>query len=237
MGFDDSRPRPVVSVAEHGEGVTSVDQVAAFGVAALVLIVIPGPSVVFAIGRALSFGRGVALASVFGNALGLFTIVMVLAMGLGVVVQKSVVVFAISKIAGAAYLVWLGIDAFRRRKAFFARDRNGATVRGNMNWTRVVRQGYIVGVSNPKGFVIFAAVLPQFVDRGAGHVQLQLLMLGLLAVAIGLLTDSAWALLAGQLRAWFSGSPRRGETVGAMGGISMVGLGVGLALSGHRPES
>jgi threonine/homoserine/homoserine lactone efflux protein len=80
--------------------------------------------------------------------------------------------------------------------------------------------------------MILAAVLPQFVDRGTGHVQLQLLLLGLLAFAIGLVSDSTWALVASQLRQWFVRSPRRGEAVGAVGGASMIGLGVGLALTG-----
>ena len=101
-----------------------------------------------------------------------------------------------------------------------------------MTWRRAIRQGYVVGVSNPKGYMILAAVLPQFVDRGAGHVQVQLLMLGLLAFGIGMVSDSTWALVASQLRSWFVRKPRRSEAMGAVGGASMIGLGVGLALTG-----
>ena len=94
-----------------------------------------------------------------------------------------------------------------------------------------MRQGFVVGVSNPKAFMIFAAVLPQFIDRGQGHVQTQMVLLGLLAFVIGLGSDSVWALLASRLRTWFNASPRRGEAMGAVGGVSMIGLGVG-----HRAD-
>lgn len=210
----------------------SVDQILAFGLAAFIIIVIPGPSVVFTVGRALAYGRGVALATVVGNTLGLVTIVVLVALGLGVIVQESILVFTVLKLGGAAYLVWLGFEAFRRRKEFLAHD--GAEVLGSaMTWARAIRQGYVVGASNPKGYMMLAAVLPQFVDRGAGQVQLQMLLLGLLATTIGLLSDSLWAVIAAQLRQWFNRSPRRGEAMGAAGGLSMIGLGVGLAVSGE----
>ena len=208
----------------------TLDQLLAFGVAAVVLIAIPGPSVVFVIGRALAYGRGVALASVAGNSLGLLTIVVLVAFGLGVVVQESIVVFHVLKLAGAAYLVYLGVEAVRRRKEFLAQPSGAAGAA--MTWRRAIRQGYVVGVSNPKAYMILAAVLPQFVDRSAGHVQVQLLLLGLLAFGIGMVSDSTWALIASQLRSWFVGRPRRGEAMGAIGGVSMIGLGVGLAVTG-----
>ena len=207
----------------------TVDQLLGFGVAALILIAIPGPSVVFVIGRALAYGRGVALASVAGNSLGLLTIVVLVAFGLGVVVQESIVVFNVLKLVGAAYLVYLGVEAFRRRKEFLAQSPG---LGGGMTWRRAIRQGYVVGVTNPKAYMILAAVLPQFVDRGAGHVQVQLLLLGLLAFGIGMVSDSTWALVASQLRSWFVRKPRRGEAMGAVGGVSMIGLGVGLAFTG-----
>jgi threonine/homoserine/homoserine lactone efflux protein len=215
--------------------VISLDQVLTFGLAALILIAIPGPSVVFVIGRALTYGRGVALASVVGNSLGLLTIVFLVALGLGVIVQESIVVFTVLKLSGAAYLVWLGIDGVRRRKEFLDSDEGESTARAQMTWLRAIRQGYVVGASNPKGFLILAAVLPQFVDRHEGHVQLQMLLLGLLAFTIGLISDSIWAVIASQLREWFNNSPRRGEAMGAAGGISMIGLGVALAVTGESP--
>jgi threonine/homoserine/homoserine lactone efflux protein len=209
----------------------SLEQLLAFGVAAFVLIAIPGPSVVFVIGRALTYGRGVALASVVGNSLGLLVILLLVALGLGVVVQESIAVFTVLKLAGAAYLVYLGVQAFRHRRGFAmaGTDRPAAP----LPLPRALRQGFVVGVSNPKAFMIFAAVLPQFVDRGAGHVQAQMLALGVLAFAIGLASDSLWAVLAARVRQWFGASRRRGEAMGALGGLSMVGLGLGVAATGH----
>lgn len=211
----------------------TADQILAFGVAAFVLIAIPGPSVVFVIGRALAYGRGVALATVLGNTLGLLLIVVLVALGLGAVVQESIIVFTVLKLVGAAYLMWLGVQAIRHRKGFSVQGLDGAGP-PVLAWPTVVRQGFVVGVSNPKAFMIIGAVLPQFVIRDTGHIPLQMLLLGLIAVVIGLASDSLWALIASQLRAWFSASPRRGEAMGVVGGTSMIGLGVGLAVTGHQ---
>lgn len=210
----------------------TLDQLLAFGLAALVLIAIPGPSVVFVIGRALSYGRGIALATVAGNSLGLLLVVVLVALGVGIVVQESIVVFSVLKLAGAAYLVWLGIQAVLHRRDFDATASGGAAT--PLSTATAVRQGFVVGVTNPKAFMIFAAVLPQFVDRAAGHVQGQMLLLGLVAFVIGLLSDSLWAVVASRLRTWFNASPRRGASLGVVGGTSMIGLGLGLGLTGHR---
>jgi threonine/homoserine/homoserine lactone efflux protein len=210
----------------------STEQLLAFGLAALVLIAIPGPSVVFVIGRALAYGRGVALSTVVGNSLGLLVVMILVAVGLGVVVQESVAVFTVLKLAGAAYLGYLGIQAVRHRRGVTVRD---DVPTAPLSRRRAVRQGFVVGVSNPKAFMIFAAVLPQFVDRHHGHVQAQMLALGLVAFGIGLVCDSVWAVLASRLRTWFNASPRRGEAMGVAGGLSMIGLGVTIAVTG-RPE-
>lgn len=209
------------------------DQMLAFGLAAFVLIAIPGPSVVFVIGRALAYGRGVALATVVGNTLGLLVIVVLVALGLGAIVQESILVFTVLKLVGAAYLVWLGIQAIRHRKRFSVSD-VGDDGPPALAWPTVVRQGFVVGISNPKAFMIFGAVLPQFVIRESGHIPVQMLLLGLIAAVIGLVSDSLWAIIASQLRSWFSASPRRGAAMGAVGGTSMIGLGVGLAVTGHH---
>jgi threonine/homoserine/homoserine lactone efflux protein len=209
----------------------SPSQVLAFGIAALVLIAIPGPSVVFVIGRALAYGRAVALCTVLGNSLGLLVLLLLVALGLGVVVQESIALFTAVKLAGAGYLVWLGVQAIRHRRGFdISEDQRGPLPR-----LTALRQGFVVGVSNPKALMIFAAVMPQFVDRDQGHVQVQMILLGLLAFGIGLASDSLWAVLASGLRSWFNASPRRGELLGAAGGVSMIGLGTALALTG-RPD-
>jgi threonine/homoserine/homoserine lactone efflux protein len=207
-------------------------QVLAFALVALVLIAIPGPSVVFTIGRALAYGRTTALATVVGNALGLLAIVVLVAFGLGIVVQESIVAYTVLKLAGAGYLVWLGIQAIRHRRDF-AVDHLATTGGHVLRPLTAARQGFVVGVSNPKALLIIGAVLPQFVDRTTGQVPVQMLLLGLVAVLIGLLSDSLWALVASQLRAWFLRSRRRGEALGTVGGLSMVGLGVSLAVTGR----
>ncbi|HWM74909.1 MAG TPA: LysE family translocator [Nocardioides sp.] len=213
-------------------GVVTVDQVLAFGLAAFILIVIPGPSVVFVIGRALAYGQGVALASVVGNSLGLFVVMGLVAFGLGAVVAESIVVFTVLKFAGAAYLVWLGIQALRHRRGLHV---EGGGTRLPVSSARAMRQGFVVGVSNPKGFMIFAALLPQFVERGQGGVPMQMFVLGSVAVILGLASDAVWAATASRLRDWFNASARRGRALGTVGGVSMIGLGVGIAFTG-RPD-
>jgi threonine/homoserine/homoserine lactone efflux protein len=214
-------------------GVVSGAQLLAFGVAALVIIAIPGPSVLFVVGRALSYGRSVALLSVLGNSLGLLAAMVLVSVGLGAVVAESILVFTVVKLAGAAYLVWLGSEAFRHRRGLHVDDDERA--RTPMRPVLAVRQGFLVGVTNPKAFIMFAAVLPQFIDRDRGHVTGQLLVLGSLAFLIGLTCDSLWALMASRLRDWFNASADRGRALGAVGGASMITLGVGLALTG-RPD-
>nr|WP_218866341.1 LysE family translocator [Nocardioides kongjuensis] len=200
--------------------------------AALVLIVIPGPSVVFVVGRAVSYGQRVALASVLGNTAGLLLVMVLVCLGLGAIVAESQLVFTLIKLAGAAFLVWLGIQALRHRREM---RMGSGEARTPLSWRTALRQGFVVGVSNPKGFMMFAALLPPFVDRSAGaaSVPAQMLSLGLVAITIGLLCDSTWALAAGRARDWFVASERRGSALGAIGGTSMIGLGVGMALTGH----
>ena len=208
-------------------------QLVAFGIAAFVLIAIPGPSVLFVIGRALAHGRSTALVSVLGNSLGLLVVLVLVAFGLGAVVAESATVFLVLKLAGAAFLVWLGFQAFRHRRGVDAAA--SGPMEAVLPPVTALRQGFVVGFSNPKAFMIFAALLPQFVDRGRGQVEVQMLLLGLFAFAIGLLSDSVWALAASQLRSWFTGSPRRGRALGAAGGVSMIGLGIALLATG-RPD-
>lgn len=208
----------------------SGDQLTAFAVAAFVLIVIPGPSVLFVVGRALAHGRRTALASVAGNAVGVYLVAACVALGVGTLVERSAAVYTGLKLAGAGYLVWLGIQAIRHRRELIAAP-GGTAPRGA--W-KAAREGFVVGVANPKAFVIFAAVLPQFVDRSAGHIPVQMLLLGLVAFVIALASDSAWAITAGTVRSWFARSRRRAELVGGLGGLSMVGLGVSVAVGGRK---
>ncbi|HEX5856861.1 MAG TPA: LysE family translocator [Microbacterium sp.] len=208
-----------------------IDNLLGFLVAATILIVIPGPSVLFTIGRTLALGRVGGILSVLGNALGLIPIVVAVSLGVGAIVAQSVVLFTILKLAGAAYLVYLGIQAIRHRHDAAERLRSGALPRSRR---RQLAEGFIVGITNPKTIAFFVAVLPQFVDLAAGSVPLQLFQLGMLFVVLAFLCDSVWALAAGAARDWFGRSPKRLAGMSATGGGLMIGLGGVLALSGSK---
>jgi threonine/homoserine/homoserine lactone efflux protein len=151
------------------------------------------------------------------------------AVGLGTLLQRSAQVFLAVKLAGALYLVFLGIQAIRHRHSL-ATAMSAATAPSD-GW-RALRDGLIVGVTNPKTYILFGAILPQFVDRGAGNVPAQMLLLALVSVSLGLASDCAWGLAASGVRAWFARSPRRYALVGGAGGLAMIGVGVTVALTG-----
>ena len=203
----------------------------AFAAVALIIIVIPGPSVLFVVGRALAHGRRVALASVLGNEAGSLVLVVLVAAGVGPLLQRSALIFTALKLAGAAYLVFLGARAFLQRRRHVPASAAAAAPGG---WARAVLQGFLVGVSNPKTAVFFAAILPQFIDRSRGDVTAQMLVLGVVFALIATICDSAWSLVASGARAWFGRSPRRLELVGGTGGLAMIGLGITLAVTGRR---
>jgi threonine/homoserine/homoserine lactone efflux protein len=213
----------------------TMHQALAFGLVALVVIAIPGPSVVFTVGRALTYGRSVALTTVVGNSFGLLTALVLVVLGLGQLVATSEVVFEVVKAAGAGFLVYLGVQALRHRHGITVHDEERSAA-APLKPTTALRQGFLVGFTNPKGYVMFAALLPQFLDRSRGHDSLQMLLLGSLAFVLGLCCDSVWALLASQLRRWFNASPTRGRALGTVGGMSMIGLGVAVAVGG-RPDA
>ncbi|GGL36088.1 LysE family translocator [Phycicoccus endophyticus] len=203
--------------------------VAAFALASLAIVAVPGPSVLFTVGRALSAGRRVALLTVLGNAGGILTQIVAIAVGLGPLVASSAAVYSGLKAVGAGYLVWLGVQSVRHRRALAGSlHERLAAVRA----TRAVRAGYLVGVTNPKSLVFFMALLPQFVDR-SGPVAPQLLVLGAVFVVVALAMDGSVALAAARCRDWFASSPRRLERVGGAGGLMMVGLGAGLLVTGR----
>ena len=201
----------------------------AFTIAATVLIAIPGPSVLFTVSRALTIGRRGALLTVLGNGAGLYVQVLAVALGIGAVVARSAEVFTAVKVVGAAYLIWLGVHALRHRRTPDLRQPVTAGAR------QVLREGFVVGVTNPKMIVFLAVALPGFVDPAAGHVPLQMLVLGLVVLAIALVSDGVWAVSAGTASEWFARSPDRIARVRGAGGLSLIGLGAGLAVTG-RPH-
>ncbi len=203
----------------------------AFALTAFVVIVIPGPSVLFVVSRALVLGRSGALTTVVGNSLGEYVQVMAVAFGVGAVVERSVMLFTAIKLCGAAYLVYLGVQAIRHRRALTNLMGDGSLRGGRL---RTLREGFVVGVANPKSVVFFAAILPQFVDPAAGSLTLQLLLLGAVFLLIALVSDSLWAIAAGTARTWLARSPERLRYLGGAGGVAMIGIGVRLAVTGRH---
>jgi threonine/homoserine/homoserine lactone efflux protein len=211
--------------------VVSGGQLLGFALASLVLIVIPGPGVLFVVGRALAHGRRSALATACGHAAGNYAVAACVAVGLGTILQRSATVFVVVKIAGAAYLMWLGIQAIRHRKSLA--DAFAAATEPREGW-RALRDGMVVGITNPKSYILFGAVLPQFVNRAHGNVPAQMLLLALVSVVIGGVCDCAWGFAASVVRNWFARSPRRFEMVGGAGGLAMIGVGVTVAITGRK---
>lgn len=209
----------------------SWEALAAFVVASLIIIAIPGPSVLFVIGRSLSSGRRVGLLSVLGNELGALPLVAAVAFGVGTIVAQSILLFTVIKLAGAAYLAYLGIQAIRHRQDHAAILNPG---QGQVSSWVSLRQGFIVGLTNPKTIVFFVAALPQFVDIHAGNVATQMIVLGVVFTVIAFVCDSLWALAAVTARAWFATSARRLAAIRAAGGAMMLGLAGALALTNSK---
>lgn len=203
----------------------------AFALAAFAIIVIPGPSVLFAVGRSIALGRRAGMLSVLGNSLAILPIVAAVSLGLGLIVAESVVLFTVIKLVGALYIVYLGIHAIRHRKDGAIDAIANAPRRSTV---RMLGEGFLVGISNPKLLVFFVAVLPQFVNFHAGAIPVQMMVLGIVFFAIAVLSDSTWALLAGLARGWFAKSPKRAERLSATGGVMLIGLGGVLALTGSK---
>lgn len=201
-----------------------------FVLTALVIIVVPGPSVLFVVGRALAYGRRTALLSVVGNEIGALVLVGAVALGVGTVVERSVLLFTAVKLAGAAYLIFLGVRAMLRRGAHAD---FGVPAGGRGGW-RAGLDGFLVGVANPKTVVFFAAVLPQFADPASGRVPAQMFALGLIFVLMALVCDSLWSLAASGARVWLGRSPRRLRIIGGTGGLAMIGLGLGIVVTGRK---
>jgi threonine/homoserine/homoserine lactone efflux protein len=195
---------------------------------ALVIIVIPGPSVLFVIGRSLALGRRGGLISVVGNALGIVPQIVAVAFGVGVLVQQSEALLTVLKVGGGLYMIYLGIQAIRHRHQ--SADAATAPTPPRSIW-RLLGQGFVVGITNPKTVVLYTAILPQFIDPRQSATP-QMLALGGMAVILGLLSDSVWALAAGTARQWFARSPRRIARTSLVGGVLMIGLGGTLAVSG-----
>lgn len=212
--------------------VPTTSQFLAFLVASILFIQVPGPSLLFTIGRALTVGRRDALLSVAGNAVGLAVQSILVAVGLASIIAASATAFTALKLVGAAYVAWLGIQTIRHRADAREALSGGATERPT-GTGRSLRTGLVVGLTNPKTIVFFAAFLPQFANRAAGPAGPQLVLLGLLFAVLAVASDGIWALAAGRAREWFARKPQRLDKLGATGGTMLIGLGATLVVSGH----
>jgi len=198
-------------------------------IAAMIIILAPGPSVLFIIARAIAWGRKVAVVTVAGNVSGAFVLSSLVAFGLGPILQRSELAFIAVQWIGGLYLVYLGIDAIHKRKLHAADMTNQGPVEPTV--FQSIRDGFMVGVLNPKGLVFYAAVLPQFIDRERGGVTGQLLFLGALFSVLAFFSDGSWGLLAGTARAWLAGDAGRLEKLRATGGCVMILLGASVIFS------
>ena len=198
-------------------------------VAAMVIILAPGPSVLFVIARAIAWGRKTAVFTVAGNVTGAFALSTLVAIGLGPILQKSDLAYAAIQWGGGLYLVYLGIDAIRHRKIHAEDMRNQGDIAPGI--ARSMRDGFWVGALNPKGLVFYAAVLPQFVDREKGNIALQLIFLGAIFSVLAFISDGTWGLLAGTARQWLATDPIRLEKLRATGGTVMIILGITVLIS------
>jgi len=201
----------------------SSSQWVAFLVASILFIQVPGPSVLFMLGRALTVGRREALISVVGNGLGLAVQVLLVAVGLGAVVAASATAYSVLKLAGAAYVVWLGIQAIRHRGEA-RRALLSGTDTPREGSRRALMTGVVVGATNPKTIVFFVAFLPHFTDESAATGP-QIALLGVVFAAMAIVSDGTWAVLASKARDWFARKPHRLDRLGIAGGLMMIGLG------------
>jgi threonine/homoserine/homoserine lactone efflux protein len=204
---------------------------ALFVAAALALLLVPGPAVLYIVARSIDQGRSAGLISVLGVHLGSLVHVTAAAVGLSSLLVSSAVAFSVVKYAGAAYLIYLGVKALITRA-----EPEHVELRAEP-LGKLLRQGAVVNILNPKTALFFLAFLPQFVDPDAGYVALQLTFFGLVFVALGLVTDSLYALAAGTAGGWLRSSRFFAGARRWVSGTVFIGLGLATALSGSRQKS
>ncbi|MEI6763364.1 MAG: LysE family translocator [Actinomycetes bacterium] len=195
-----------------------------YSIAAFLIILAPGPSVLFTIARAIAWGRTTALLTVLGNVLGMYTMSVFVCFGLGPILSRSHLIFNLVQWGGGLYLIYLGYSAIKDSPT----DAQGMReiVDEKPSSLRTIRQGFAVGSLNPKGMVFFAAIVPQFVDRAKGSITMQMLIMATIFAAIALISDGSWGLLAGTIREWFARDIKRLIRMRISGGAVMILLGL-----------
>jgi threonine/homoserine/homoserine lactone efflux protein len=205
--------------------VPTTQNIIGFLLLSIVIILVPGPSVLFAIGRALVLGTRAALISVFGNALGVGLQILIVALGLGVLIQQTPELFFVIKVVGALMIGFLGLKAIWQRKKA---DAGNASV--SPSGKKVLSESIVVGITNAKTLVFFIAALPSFVDPTGGNPSAQMLVLGALFLIIGVTSDSVYAIAAGKARHWLGGSEQRLANFRGIGGLALTFLGLYMLL-------
>ena len=200
-----------------------------FVAAALVVLLIPGPGVLYVVARSVGQGYRAGVVSALGLSLGALVHVAAATAGLSAILLTSATAFGIVKALGAGYLIYLGV-----RTLLSKRPTASAETPSPLSFSRLLGDGVIVSIFNPKIAVFFLAFLPQFVEPGRGSIPQQVFFLGCLYAAIAFVTDSAYALLAGSLRHWVGGRVMRGPLPRYVSGGLYIGLGVNAALTGRR---
>jgi threonine/homoserine/homoserine lactone efflux protein len=207
--------------------VPSPPALALFAVAALALLVVPGPSVLYIVTRSVAQGRTAGLMSVVGVHVGSVVHVCAAALGLSALLASSATAFAIVKYLGAGYLIWLGIQKLCRPDTALRPEVEPRSRR------RLVGEGIVVNVLNPKTAIFFLAFLPQFADPHRGPIAVQILLLGVCFIVLGMLSDSGYALLAGSLATRLRRSATVRRRLDRASGLVFIGLGAGSALAGQ----
>ena len=197
--------------------------------ASVVLVVVPGPAVVYILTRSISQGRAAGLASAVGVNLGSAVHVMAAVAGISVVLASSAAAFTVIKWAGVAYLAWIGVRTLMADDQDFSQ---ATTERSSLR--RIFGQGVVVNILNPKVAMFFLAFLPQFVDPSAGDAALQSLVLGMTLVIIGLISDSVYALIGGSIGELFRRRPSAATTTRRVSGATYIALAGIAALTGTR---
>lgn len=193
-------------------------------IACVAIILAPGPSVMFVIARAVAWGRVTAYLTAIGNAMGMFVLAVVIALGLGPIFQRFPLVLLLVQALGGFYLIWLGVDSLRHRHQHVADMLRVEELRPST--ARILREGFMVGVLNPKALVFFSAIFPQFIDPDGGPITLQLLLFAVIFAVLSVMLDGTWGLIVGSSRDWFANSDHRLLVLRVIGGIVMVALGV-----------
>lgn len=205
---------------------------AAFAVASLALLIVPGPSVLYIVTRSMDQGRAAGLVSVLGIHTGSIVHVAAAALGLSAILASSALSYGVVRYAGAAYLVWLGIRAIRDRG-----EERPDTSGKQHSLRRIYGQGVVVNVLNPKTALFFLAFLPQFVDVSKGSIPLQVVVLGAMFILLGFVSDGTYALVSARVSRTLAARRGSGIVRRWLPGLTLIGLGIASAVTGRRPAA